>query len=49
MHRDTKQTQKHNKIANSSKGTKVQKPKTAKMWQEQMHMLKHGLEFKVLL
>jgi len=38
VHRDTKQTQKHTKTENSSKCTKPQKPKNAKMWQEQMHM-----------
>jgi len=49
MHKNTKQTQKHTKIANSNKCTKIQKPKNAKMWQEQMHILKHGLKFKALL
>jgi hypothetical protein len=49
MHRNTKQTQKHTKIATSNKCTKIKKSKNAKMWQKQMHMLKPALEFRVLL
>jgi hypothetical protein len=48
VHRATKYS-KNTKTANINKCTKVQKPNNAKMWQEQMHMEKHGLGFRVLL